>query len=1538
MKLVIVKKYGLQRVTLPLTVSGDFWIYYTDINNVEKKLINVMAMDNSWIINSDVDVKIMINNSIVEKARLVEYGVYYLTGVENDNIFLYCIPDYVTAAIETDIVDNNQVVIGNTTNSNIFIENSGFPGESCVILDCQNKKWTIKASNNNFIYVNDKIVSTSVVNYGDVLFVAGVKIILMKGFVIVEARLSSVSFRGAVFAKRNSYRLDYNTISNEEDSVVELYGEDDYFSSSPRIRFGIEHIEVKIDAPPPMEKEDKKPLLYTIGPMITMALMSVVTGYIAVSGLINKTQTLTQSLPSLIMCGSMLLSMILWPLLSKRYDEKQKKKKESERQERYSNYLEKKKNAILANNRTNEQNLMANFISLAECKQIVDDKRKRLWERQIVDDDFLELRIGLGSCPTFVDVKSPDEHFTLEDDNLEQLVDKVVLETKEIANIPITASLVNKNKLAVIGVDNLVKSFIEGLLLQMITFHSYQNLKIVVLTNDKNKDKWEYIKSSPYCWSNDSSARFFATNSNELKEVAFNLEQQFHKRKYKDPDSFVANQNSDYRSYKPYYVIFTDDYKSVKDLEIIKNILSNEVNYGFSLVIMAPKLTNLPNECKDFLYIDKGSSAFFESEINSNTQKQFNADFNVDISLPPLFMKTSNIPLTLDEEDGNLPSVLKFLEMYDVGRVEQLNCTNRWAESDPSLSLQAPVGIDKNGSLFMLDLHEKFHGPHGLIAGMTGSGKSEFIITYILSLAVNYHPYEVSFVLIDYKGGGLAGVFHNKENNIKLPHLAGTITNLDTNEMNRSLASIKSELKKRQKMFNEARTKLGESSIDIYKYQKLFRSGQVDKPTPHLFIISDEFAELKAQQPEFMDQLISTARIGRSLGVHLILATQKPSGVVDDQIWSNSKFKVCLKVQDRNDSMDVIKCADAAELKNVGRFYLLVGYNEFFAQGQSAWCGAPYIPLDKPEKKVDNSIYFVDNVGNVLHKIDTSKKAVNEISKGEEVTNIMKYLIDVAKKENISIPQLWSDKIPEVIFTDELKQKYNYTALSKVINPVIGEYDDPNNQIRNLLTLPLSASGNTAIYGIAGSGKENLLSTLICSIATTYNPEELSLYLLDFGAESLKMFKDLPHVGDIVFSVDEEKVENLFKMIKEVIEIRKKILANYGGNFELYLQSENNTKLPYIIVVLNNIEAFNEAYEDYMDTLVQLTREGTKYGIIFVVTSSTTNAIRYTLLQNFKQILCLQFSDNDDYLSVVGKTDGVFPSRIKGRGILHINENVYEFQSAYPCDIDEMGQYVKSLTTSLREKYKYKADRIPILPETVDYDVVKSAINSIESVPIGIDKNTLHMWKYNFKSNYVSLVLTEDVSDIKVFVKSFITVISKVSDSRYLVIDAAELFEKDEIKESNYHNDRFPELIGKFMDNIKSIKGSEVNAVDGKHITCVIVGIANLINKLGSDLNFAEFIEENKEWKRLSFIFIDSVSSVSKLEYESWYKTTVNPNQGIWIGDGANNQSTIRITKNTRILNEDYSTEYGCVVLKGRPSIVKFIDLEDFHEGGEGNE
>ena len=514
-------------------------------------------------------------------------------------------------------------------------------------------------------------------------------------------------------------------------------------------------------------------------------------------------------------------------------------------------------------------------------------------------------------------------------------------------------------------------------------------------------------------------------------------------------------------------------------------------------------------------------------------------------------------------------------------------------------------------------------------------GKSEFIITYILSLAINYHPNDVNFLLIDYKGGGVAGAFQKK--NTKLPHLVGTITNIDTIGLQRSLASIQSELRRRQIIFNEARNIIDEGTIDIYKYQKLYHEGIVKKPIPHLLIICDEFAELKQQQQDFMDELISVSRIGRSLGVHLILATQKPAGIVNDQIRSNSKFAICLKVQDKSDSTDVIKKPDAAYLKNTGQFYMQVGNDDYFVLGQSAWSGAPYFPSDITKKKVDTSIQFISNIGTTIREVDDTLQKVYS-SKGEQLTNIVKYIYELSKQENIKPTSLWLENIPENIYVDELQKKYHYTEAKEDVEVIIGEYDDPYNQKQDLVTFNLSKDGNVIIFGNAESGKETLLSTLVYNLISSYKTDKSWIYILDFGSEALKIFKNSSMVGDIAFTNDSEKISRFFDMIQNEINKRKTILSEYGGDYNLY--SKKNNDMPRITVIINNYEAFIETYENqYDDIFLTLTRESIKCGITFIVTASAVNSFRYRLNQNFRRKVALQLNNEDDYFAIFDKID-----------------------------------------------------------------------------------------------------------------------------------------------------------------------------------------------------------------------------------------------------------------------------------------------------------
>ncbi len=1019
----------------------------------------------------------------------------------------------------------------------------------------------------------------------------------------------------------------------------------------------------------------------------------------------------------------------------------------------------------------------------------------------------------------------------------------------------------------------------------------------------------------PHVWNFSKTIRFFADDIDEMREISSYLEQELRNRQS------YENNDASYKMFMPYYLIITDDYKRVENLKIINEIQKNKTNLGFSLLSITSDLSQLPNECKTFVSLEKDKKGIiFDNEISENNQREIAIDIDFEIFFEKLIPIISNIPIRYSANGSTLlPNTYTFLEMYDVGLIEQLNILERWKRNDTTISLKAPIGIDSSGMPIILDIHEKVHGPHGLIAGSTGSGKSEFIITYILSLAINYAPDDVSFLLIDYKGGGLAGAF--QKGDTKLPHIVGTITNIDTNGLQRSLASIQSELRRRQIMFNEARNLVDEGTIDIYKYQKLYHEGIVKKPIPHLLIICDEFAELKQQQEEFMDELISVSRIGRSLGVHLILATQKPAGIVNDQIRSNSKFAICLKVQDVEDSNDVIKKPDAANLKGSGQFYMQVGNDDYFVLGQSAWAGAPYYPSNTTKKTVDTSIQFVSNVGIPIKDVDNigSKRVV---SYGEQLTNIVRYIIELAKKENIKTNNLWLEDIPENIYLDKLKKKYPVSAKGKEINVIIGEYDDPYNQKQGLVNINYTKSGNVIIYGNAESGKETLLSTIVYDLITTYSSKEVQIYILDFGSEVLKIFKNSPHVGDVTFISEFEKISRFFEMIQREIKERKNILSNYNGDYELYVNTKGNT-MPMLVVILNNYEAFDEMYGDKFDDLfLTITREGIKCGIVFTVTTSAYNNMRYRLTQNFRKKIALQLNNEDDYYNIFEKAGKKKPSSIFGRGLVTINDDtVYEFQTAKICQAVDYNSTINETIEILKKQNNPEASEIPTIPDRILVEDIKDYIKDISKVPIGITKKELKIFNYDFKKNFVCTMTSKNIEDVIEFVNYLIKEISMIDGIEIVLFDAENTIKAK--KES------LSDEIDRFMAKMNNKK---INATIS-HTIVIINGLDKFISDVQEEY-FYEMINNAKEKEKYSFIIIEKTNKFKNHEYDEWYKKYVENDSGIYIGNGIEDQYFIEISDRQNLEN-NCGRSYGYVVIQGIPTLIKLVGMK---EAGEENE
>ena len=1299
----ILNKDKLRKMNLPQKIYGAYQI----LDEENKVLANIEAENGQWILKDNPEIEIEVNGTNTTDTQLVNYGYYSIKRTINgEKIEIYTTP-YYDKNNQHYIAKTNRIIIGSDPSCDI-VYNFGKVTQKHITLTKNSKYW-IAETEQPQTYITNRPFKKKNIFHGDYIFLYGLKIIIINDEIIInnpngQCAINPASLEAKAVAKQQP------TYQDRVAEDMPLYTKEQYFFKAPRFKSVIERKRVNICPPPEKHESDQDPAILQIGPRLTMSITSFYTLINTLNSYMMGETTFERCIPSIMAVGVMLISSLLWPSITRKYRKRKERLKEVKRQRKYKNYLEKKKQDIINIKSEQRQVLIENNTPLEECQQIIYNRKRNLWERNVEDEDFLAVRLGVGRVECDIEIAEPSENFTIEDeDNLLEALNETLEEAKYIDDCPMDVVLSKKQISAVVGNSVLTKYFMDSIFLQLMTFHSYTDLKIVVFTSKKNEYLWEYLKVTPHCWDNFKSSRYFATNAEEIIDVGSKIEKVFEDRlldaeeekKIDDGSKSELANDKEYMKYRPYYLIFIDNIDATRNLSVIKKILNYKRNLGFSILFRNDRLSNLPSQCSTFINIDENMSGLFENDLISNNQKQFKAELNKTVDMYGCAQRLANVPIQKEKAKYELPSSVSFLEMYNVGKVEQLNSLERWKTNNPVTSLAVPIGINQEGELFKMDAHEKGWGPHGLVAGMTGSGKSEWIITYILSLAVNFHPDEVQFVLIDYKGGGLALSFENKEMGVKLPHLAGTITNLDKSAINRALASIEAELKRRQHLFNLAREKLHESSINIYKYQQYYRKGLLDEPMSHLFIISDEFAELKSQQPEFLDQLVSTARIGRSLGVHLILATQKPSGVVNEQIWSNSRFHVCLRVQDKSDSQEMIKCPDAAMLKTTGAFYLQVGYNEFFQLGQSAWAGAKYYPSDIVKKNVDQSVQYIGTLGNTINSydeniFDESKVVENQ---GEELLNIVSYISTISKQEPIVGRQLWLPNIPATIYLNDIKQKYGHAPEKFNLSTVIGEYDNPSLQEQNILKINLEY--NTVIYGETGSGKENLLTTVLWSSITEHSPQEVNYYVFDFGAETLRMFSKFPHVGEVVFQDDLNRVAGVLDLVLNEIENRKNMFAEFNGNYESYLKESGKT-LPRWIIVINAYDVFLETLPKITDIMNNLFRDGIKYGITFLLTTTSFTTIRGKNGAYFKNKLVLQMGDDTQYRNITNCERNLIPAKEFGRGIAPINDEKYcEFQSAYICEPSQINMTVRKNADNFAQYYKTRAKSLPKIPDNV---------------------------------------------------------------------------------------------------------------------------------------------------------------------------------------------------------------------------------------------
>lgn len=1165
------------------------------------------------------------------------------------------------------------------------------------------------------------------------------------------------------------------------------------FNRMPRVREPLPDDEVKVPGPPKVQPPTKMNWFQTLLPVAGVFIMAGVYGGARGDWLL--------ALPMVAMSG---LSVI-GSFVGRATQRKEQKRKLAESEAAYAEALRIRRAELEEFRRTQQRIHHNNHPDLNAVVMWAQQHDAHLWGRQPTDDDFLHVRVGVGTLPSSVEVSAPDPD--MPDPALEEAL-QIQSEYQQVPSVPVTVDLTD-GPATIVGAASQRRKAARALLIHLITHHSPDEVVLASVYLPGHDAAWEWIRWLPHAYVLDTKSPFqtLGNDSQSARDMLDSLLEELHRRQ-----NLLHNQPQHTRESNldlPWIVVLVEDFSMVRNAPAIHLLLSPEgQNLNAVALFLADSEADAPQSTKTIVRCYPDNTLDVVRTTPGHQQIHCTGEFanrkvaeTVVRALAPLHVYTLL-------SDDTMPTYARLFDMLKILDMDRHDMTSDWDRHQEDQFLMVPIGVRRGNQILTLDLNHTGHGPHGLVAGTTGSGKSELLQTMVVSLALKHHPYDLGFVMVDFKGGGTFAQLQY------LPHTLGMVTDLSGALAMRALVALEAEVDRRKRLFNEANVN------DITPYQKAYwrtqiqGSGDVSVPLPHLVIIVDEFAELVSDYPEFMAGLIAIARVGRSLGLHLILATQSPGGVVNQQIWANAKFRICLRVESRQESMDMLHRAEAANLPRVpGRGYLQVGNNDVFELFQVARVAGTYRkkgqtnPLRAPEKPV-----FIAEVSRLGHRTilfdSQAKKSKPETA--EEKTDI-DVTVDASQTiaEDLGIeplPSPWPEPLPQTLLLPDLLRDIGYTSWaplpwnapktslsapkfcgscggalregakfclqcgarimarcpncmepvaldavycencgqsfieeltepeehqSQWLTMVLGMVDDPAHQRQYPLEIGLSEQdGHLLVFGVPGSGRDMLVRTLITSLALTHTPDQLNFYMLEFGG-GLRAFESLPHVGGVFLAGEHERIQRLLRKLLDELEGRKQLCNEAEVDALIHLRKAHPDQVPpAIVLVLTGFAEFRTNFMEEMLPLMRLLREGSPYGIHFVLTGNRPGDIPSSVSSIVTRRIVLALADAADYSMAIGATLKVAKNQKLPYGRGWYGRPPLAFQTAIPgreVEKNQQAAALQQLIELLDQSWDgQRPEKIEALPQVVSLrtrvlDKIPSLPTPTTSVPVGID-------------------------------------------------------------------------------------------------------------------------------------------------------------------------------------------------------------------------
>ena len=889
--------------------------------------------------------------------------------------------------------------------------------------------------------------------------------------------------------------------------------------------------------------------------------------------------------------------------------------------------------------------LQALHPSLETCMKGVTLLNDLVWSRRPEHPEFLQVRLGTGAiAPQTQTERVRASGMPAHVERARAVADRFAL----LPEAPVVADLRSVGGVGFAGTPDLVAGVARAAVAQTAILHSPAELVIACLTSTRRKPEWSWLEWLPHTSSPHSPLGDQLLSSDEATgrllldriEELIALRSQAGRQQARGP--VESTEKAQAAPVVPAVLIIADDVTT--DVARLTRIAELGPDAGVYVMWVGERRGDIPGAARTFLDLADGRSPHVGMvrtgrSVASVACESLDREMSSTLARRLAPMLDAGAPI---DDDSDLPRAVPVVSVIGPEASDDPEVVlTRWRENrtliprdgSPAVPNENPAGLralvgHTGAEPLALDL--RMHGPHALVGGTTGAGKSEFLQAWVLGLAHAMSPDRVAFLFVDYKGGAAFARC------VDLPHSVGLVTDLSPYLVRRALRSLRAELRHREHLFNAKGVK------DIIDFEK---TGDPECP-PSLVIVVDEFAALASEVPEFVDGVVDVAQRGRSLGLHLILATQRPAGVIKDNLRANTNLRVALRMADEADSRDVLETPMAAHFDPAvpGRGAVKTGAGRI-TQFQSAFPGSrtPAVPLASPIEVVE----FDFGIGRTW-RMPERRSDVSSLEK--DIDRIVATVTAAAAIGGVPAPRKpWLKTLATSYSLERLKQR-------KDTEIVLGVMDDPDNQRQVTEYFRPDTDGNLLYVGAGGSGKTTALRSLALAAAITPRSGPVHVYGLDFAGGGLGSLEPMPNVGSVITGDDEERVVRLISWLSGRIEERAvRFSAMRADTLTAYRELSGNASEPRLLLLLDGFSAFRAEYESstlLLPTYQAFQRmliDGRAVGIHVAVTADRPSAVPSSVSTAFQRKVVLRLSEDDGYLALGVPRDILNPASPPGR-------------------------------------------------------------------------------------------------------------------------------------------------------------------------------------------------------------------------------------------------------------------------------------------------